>query len=72
MEAEAMDWRNLPLTLTAAETAVVLRISIDTTKRMLRDGRLHGRKAGREWRVSRDMLQSWLEHRSPTITPPDN
>ena len=47
--------------LTAREAADVLRISLDTVRRLLREGQLPGRKIGpRQWRIRRDDLDAYL------------
>lgn len=56
-----MDWTDYPLTLNATEIGEILRVSTNTVLEMLRSGRLPGQKAGREWRVSRELLRAWLE-----------
>lgn len=55
----------LPLTppsdvLTVAETARLLRLSINTTYVYLADGVIPGQKVGRRWIVSRARLDAWL------------
>lgn len=56
-----MDWKELPVILTAEEAADLLRIHPNTLKSLLDSGELVGVKVGRAWRVSRDALKTYLE-----------
>jgi len=49
--------------LTAEEAARYLRVGERTLRRMLREGRLPGRKVGREWRIAREALDRYLKER---------
>ena len=51
--------------MTAEEVAEYLRIDLTTTREMLREGKLPGRKVGRAWRVLRDELEAWLRQPEP-------
>jgi len=42
--------------LLTAEVAEILRCHSETIRRALRDGRLHGIKVGRGWRIERSEL----------------
>jgi len=55
--------RSLPEVLTLQETADRLRISITTAKKLAANGTLPGLlpKLGRQWRVSRKLLEEHLE-----------
>ena len=55
----------LPNLMTAEEVAEYLRIDLTTTREMLREGKLPGRKVGRAWRVLRDELEAWLRQPEP-------
>ena len=55
----------LPDLMTAEEVAEYLRIDLTTTREMLREGKLPGRKVGRAWRVLRDELEAWLRQPEP-------
>lgn len=58
---QAWDWRDLPLILTAAEAAQVLRVRPRTITNMLCDGRLKGAKIGaKEWRITRAELMRFM------------
>lgn len=56
-----MDWKELPVVVTAEEAADLLRIHPNTLKSLLDSGELVGVKVGRAWRVSRDALKTYLE-----------
>jgi len=56
-----MDWKELPVILTAEEAADLLRIHANTLKSLLDSGELVGVKVGRAWRISRDALKTYLE-----------
>ena len=47
--------------LTAKEVAKKLRLSVETVKKMLRDGELPGRKVGRKWLTSQSELAQHME-----------
>jgi excisionase family DNA binding protein len=51
---------------TAAEVADVLRLNPQVVQRKLQSGEIPGYRIGREWRVDREQLRSWLEERSNT------
>jgi excisionase family DNA binding protein len=58
---QAWDWRDLPLILTAAEAAQVLRVQPRTITNMLCGGRLKGAKIGaKEWRIARAELMRFM------------
>jgi excisionase family DNA binding protein len=46
--------------LTAEEAAQLLRISAKHLRDLAREGRVPGRKVGREWRFSRTALIEWM------------
>lgn len=46
--------------LTAQEVADYLGLHLVTVRDMLREGKLPGRKVGREWRVLESELMDWL------------
>ena len=51
--------------LTVRQLQDLLQVDRITVYRMLRDGRLQGFKVGRQWRFSRQAIESWLnEHRA--------
>ena len=47
--------------LTPAEVATRLNVSLVTVGRWLREGKLKGLKAGRQWRVRESDLEAFLE-----------
>ena len=49
---------------TAAEVADLLRMNLQVVQRKLQSGEIPGYRIGREWRIGRDQLESWLESRS--------
>ncbi len=44
--------------LTAEQVAELLQVHLDTVRRWLREGTLHGRKIGRVWRVPESELDN--------------
>jgi excisionase family DNA binding protein len=46
--------------LTVAETAQLLRLSVNTTYAYLADGVIPGQRVGRRWIISRARLDAWL------------
>jgi acetyl-CoA synthetase len=42
---------------TVEEAARSLKLTVDTVRRWLRDGTIHGRKLGRVWRIPESELQ---------------
>lgn len=49
--------------LTVEEVAEILKVNIDTVRRLLRQGELPGVKVGRHWRVEREALRAYLQGR---------
>lgn len=47
--------------MTMEEASEFLRISRETLRKMIREGKIPARKAGREWRFSRQAILKWLE-----------
>jgi len=54
----------MPDMLTIAEVAKYLKLHELTVRRLAREGELPAFKVGRQWRVKRDLLESWIEERS--------
>ncbi len=50
--------------LTIAEVARYLKLHELTVRRLAREGELPAFKVGRQWRIKRDLLESWIEERS--------
>lgn len=46
--------------LTANEAADYLKINVRTVYRLIREGRIPGRKVGGSWRFRKDILDDWL------------
>ena len=57
-------WDEFPLVLTTEEAAALLRVHINTIKKMCNEGRLPANKVGRDWRILRDELREYLQGRS--------
>jgi excisionase family DNA binding protein len=55
--------------MTIAEVAMYLKLHELTVRRLAREGELPAFKVGRQWRVKRDLLESWIEERSGQGTP---
>ena len=55
--------------MTIAEVAKYLKLHELTVRRLAREGELPAFKVGRQWRVKRDLLESWIEERSGQGTP---
>lgn len=59
--------------LTPPEVAAEMRVSVDTVLRLLRNGRLHGYKFGKQWRIPRGELDTYLaessSHRGKNVPP---
>lgn len=62
-----------PLTLyTSAEVADILKLNHQVVQRKLQAGEIPAYRIGREWRVERAQLMSWLEERSNQRHPTDH
>lgn len=46
--------------LTIGELAEYLKISKSSLYKLVHDGRIPGKKVGRHWRFSREIIDSWL------------
>lgn len=57
---QATRWSDLPLVLTAAEAAEVLRLQRRTVTNMLGAGRLKGVRITKDWRISRTELMRFM------------
>lgn len=51
--------------LTPHEVSDLLRISVHTVRRWIKDGSLPAYKVGRAWRVRKHELESWLAQHKP-------
>jgi excisionase family DNA binding protein len=56
--------------LNVEETAILLGVSPWTVRELARQGRLPGRKVGKEWRFSRPALMVWLDGMPLDNAPP--
>ncbi len=52
--------QEMPPVMDVGDVAEYLRVSRVTVRQMLRDGRLKGFKAGREWRIARSSVEELL------------
>lgn len=59
-----MTKEDYPLIMTIAEVAEYLGLHELTVRRLAREGAIPALKLGRQWRVKRDLLESWIENRS--------
>ena len=50
---------------TAEEAARYLRLHVKSVYRLLREGKVPGRKVGGGWRFHRDGLERWLRKENP-------
>jgi excisionase family DNA binding protein len=46
--------------LTANEAANYLKVTVRTIYRLIREGKIPGRKVGGSWRFRKDILDDWL------------
>ena len=60
---------SMPDMLTIAEVAKYLKLHELTVRRLAREGELPAFKVGRQWRIKRDLLESWIEARSGKGSP---
>ncbi|ADU51839.1 DNA binding domain protein, excisionase family [Thermaerobacter marianensis DSM 12885] len=51
----------VPEVMTVSEAAAYLRVDERTVRRLLREGRLPGRKVGRQWRLHKVALDRFLD-----------
>lgn len=52
----------------AEQVAEILGVSVDTMRKLLQRGAIRGVKVGREWRVHREVLESYLKGESQPAT----
>jgi excisionase family DNA binding protein len=62
-EGEGAKRRPPPRMLTLADAADALAVSVCTIRRMVRDGRMAGRKIGKQWRIPATAIESLAEVR---------
>jgi excisionase family DNA binding protein len=63
MTEEKVRLDDLPDMLTVKQAADFLRLNFNTVKRLLGQGKLPGRKVGRQWFIDKDDLKRYLEQR---------
>jgi excisionase family DNA binding protein len=61
-----------PRTVTIDKAAEVLAVSTTTIQKMMRDGRLHGIKRGRDWRILRSDLEPFVADAGSHKSAPSN
>ena len=49
--------------LTPQEVSELLRVSVYTVRRWIKEGTLPAYKVGRGWRIHESEMNAWLEHR---------
>jgi len=57
--------------LTPQEVSDLLRVSVYTVRRWIKEGSLPAYKVGRGWRISEMEMASWLENRTSSADPAD-
>ena len=60
---------SMPDMLTISEVAEYLKLHELTVRRLAREGELPAFKVGRQWRIKRDLLETWIEERSGKGSP---
>ena len=65
-QPDDMDDANM---LTIAEVAKYLKLHELTVRRLAREGELPAFKVGRQWRIKRNLLESWIAERSGKGSP---
>jgi excisionase family DNA binding protein len=61
----------MPDMMTIAEVALYLKLHELTVRRLAREGELPAFKVGRQWRIKRELLESWILERSGKGAPAD-
>lgn len=59
----AINWDDLPAMLTADECSEFLRVHLNTVKKLLSEGKLPGKKIGRQWRIDKADLKRFMGER---------
>jgi len=60
MNEPLLDWATMPEWITTDEAAALSGYHVNYVRRLMRNGRLKGKKAGLMWWVDRDSLQNYL------------
>jgi len=58
--------------LTPQEVSDLLRVSVQTVRRWIKEGRLPAYKVGRVWRIGKVDLDQWLNHQRSTALAEDH
>jgi excisionase family DNA binding protein len=53
--------------LTPQEVSDLLRVSVYTVRRWIKDGNLPAYKVGRAWRIHENEMNKWLESRQSSV-----
>lgn len=53
--------------LTPQEVSDLLRVSVYTVRRWIKEGNLPAYKVGRGWRIHESEINTWLEHRQSAM-----
>jgi excisionase family DNA binding protein len=56
-----MNFEKLPDVVTVKELADFLRVTEQTIKNHLKSGKLKGFKVARDWRISKEAVQQWID-----------
>ena len=59
-EQSPRDFNDLPIVLTVSQVAQVLNLGRETTYDLVRSGRIHSFRAGRQYRVTKAALMEYL------------
>jgi excisionase family DNA binding protein len=68
-DTELFDRDEMPDMLTISEVAKYLKLHELTVRRLAREGELPAFKVGRQWRIKRNLLETWIEERSGKGSP---
>ncbi|MCL1802226.1 MAG: helix-turn-helix domain-containing protein [Eubacteriaceae bacterium] len=55
-----LDWSKLPVVMTTAEAANLLRLAAPRVSAMAKNGEIPSRKLGGVWRFEREALRAWI------------
>lgn len=56
----SLDWANMPEWITTEEAAEISGYHVNYVRRLMRQGKIEGRKAGTMWWIDRDSLKEYL------------
>lgn len=63
VDVHRLEWPTIGMT--PEEAAQAMRVHPRTIEDMLREGKIPGRKVGRQWRLAPDALNQWLGSYEP-------